>query len=811
MSPSPRRPPNRRGGRQGLAPRGARHWRDLINRFAGRLLGAGKDRRGGVLVVLAGLPLLGLLGYVASAQPRSTAFTPTALPPGTSGLYAVEQGDGFVFRWTQPLAAIPVPIARPGAYTLVLGLLDSTSRTGARAVRVTVNGRDLGAVYPTASRQSFPFEFTIPLEDWRPGWTGTAQVELRSAPYAAAGDPRPLGIVLTGVAVHPSGPDWPLIMRLLMGYGAVLVIFAILARLARIPDLVSAGMLAATTAALAVATVTNRDATLFCLAQPTIEPLWAFGAALLLVPGLLLVRARLASTRQGPPVGEPPLSTGANRPSERHYGAAAVVLTLFALASRLWRLDQLSLWLDEGFTVMYSRLSWPELFGLRGQYDVHPPLYYAVVKLASMGLPSEIAGRAVSGVCGALLVPVTYRLARPLLGPAGAFVAAFALTIAPVHVWYSREARMYGMALLAIGVSYLALLELAHGSNQSWLIVYGASTLVALYTDFSALFALAPQTVVLARLWMARRVVAARTVAVFVLAIAAFVPWLLAAAQRVSGIANQQAYFLGATWQRIATTLLGIAGVSGGSVDYWGDIATPWSRWPVLRPLLVLSVALVAVAGLRWLWRTGTPLLVTAALLPGTLGAAILASLVAPSFTYRTVIYALLGWALIVGAAASVRRGAAWRAVATVGTVTLLIANAGGTIAIYTGATKEDFRGLAWATARVATTGQPILTDGALMNTFVDVYAPGVRDDSFFTLNGAAIPPGFGRSAAEAGQFWFVYGDFPWMKANEVRQQFAALGYCPTSHQFFPDALFLDHYAPCGTAPSHRAPTGQAP
>lgn len=770
------------------------------------------ERRGTGLVLLAGLALLVLVGYVASAPPRSASFPPNALPPGASGLFAVEHADGFDFRWTKPSATIPVPIARPGAYTLLLGLLDSAPQAADRAVWVRVNGRDLGAVYPTASQRYFRFNFTLPVEDWRPGWSGTALVELRTAPYVAPGDPRMLGTVLTGVAVHPSGPAWPLVMRLTLVYAALLATYVVLARLARIPNLVSAAMLAAATAAVAGATLVNRDATLFWLAQPAIEPLWAFGAALLLVPALVLVKiSHVASSRQLPPAQTPASEAVADRANERLMLAAVAGLTLFALASRLWRLDQLSLWLDEGFTVMYSRLSWPELFGLRGQYDVHPPLYYAVVKLASMALPSEIAGRAVSAVCGALVVPVTYRLSRPLLSRAGALVAALTLTIAPVHVWYSREARMYSLALLAIGLSYLALLELRRGSGHSWLAVYAVATLAALYTDFSALFALAPQTVLLARLWMVQRAVAARAVALFLLAVAAFVPWLFAAAQRVGGIANQQAYFLGVTWQRIATTLLGIAGVSGGSVDYWGDIATPWTRWPVLRPLLVLVVVLVAVAGLRWLWSRGEPLLMSAVLLSGTLGAAILASLVAPSFTYRTVIYALLGWVLVVGAAISTRHGAAWRAVAAAGTVTLLIANAGGMVAIYTGATKEDFRGIARATATVATTGQPILTDGPLMDAFVDVYAPGVRGGRFFTLNGDALPPGFERSASQSGQFWFVYGDFPWMKAREVRQRFVAMGYCPASRQFFPDALFLDHYVRCGTAPPHRTTVGQVP
>ena len=68
-------------------------------------------------------------------------------------------------------------------------------------------------------------------------------------------------------------------------------------------------------------------------------------------------------------------------------------VVLLGLGLRLYRLGALDLWIDEGYAVMFTRQSWPDVLGLNGPYDPHPPLYFALAKLASVFLPETIAGR----------------------------------------------------------------------------------------------------------------------------------------------------------------------------------------------------------------------------------------------------------------------------------------------------------------------------------------------------------------------------------------------------------------------------------
>lgn len=418
--------------------------------LGGRSRGAVTE--GPVLSVVLAVLFVGLLGYVAVAPARPASLIAADVPPGTTGLFGAERANGLDFRWTRPDASVPLTAAMPGSYRVVHTMFNGAPPSGSRPVEVTLNGRVAGTVFPTAVAQPYSFPVSLPVESWRPSWTGEVTVGHRIAPYTPPSDPRVLGIALTSIELQPVGPPWSLVARLLTFYTALLAILIVVTRLWHMAAPALNMVLGLAVLVVTAAAVVSRDSTVFWLAQPTIEPLWVFGAMLLAAPGAVLyglLAPRVAGATVRRTVGGSPNPLEAR--VRGHYRVAVAALTVGALALRLWRLDQLSLWLDEGFTVMYSRLPWSELLGLRGQYDVHPPLYYALVKLVSGWLPDATAGRTVSAVSGALLVPVAYRLARLVIDPRAAVVAAAVVAIAPLHVWYSREARMYALALLAVG------------------------------------------------------------------------------------------------------------------------------------------------------------------------------------------------------------------------------------------------------------------------------------------------------------------------------------------------------------------------
>jgi 4-amino-4-deoxy-L-arabinose transferase-like glycosyltransferase len=162
-------------------------------------------------------------------------------------------------------------------------------------------------------------------------------------------------------------------------------------------------------------------------------------------------------------------------PDRRVVGALLVGIVLLGGALRLYRLDALSLWLDEGFSVLFTRHSWPVVLGLQGAYDFHPPLYFSLAKLAGLMLPEVDAVRGVSWLAGTLTLPVVFALGARLLDTRAGLIAALALAVSPPHLWFSQEGRPFAATTLAVAVSYLALVGFYQTARWGWAVSYGAA------------------------------------------------------------------------------------------------------------------------------------------------------------------------------------------------------------------------------------------------------------------------------------------------------------------------------------------------
>ncbi len=124
----------------------------------------------------------------------------------------------------------------------------------------------------------------------------------------------------------------------------------------------------------------------------------------------------------------------------------AAVLLLAALL-RFVNLAHASLWLDELYNLRV--LPGATLAHWGAPVDQHPPLYYLLLRAWLELGRGELWMRFPSALAGLLAVALIWRVGG-LLGsrPIGLLAAAF-LAFSPLHVWYSREARMYGLASLA--------------------------------------------------------------------------------------------------------------------------------------------------------------------------------------------------------------------------------------------------------------------------------------------------------------------------------------------------------------------------
>jgi 4-amino-4-deoxy-L-arabinose transferase-like glycosyltransferase len=130
-----------------------------------------------------------------------------------------------------------------------------------------------------------------------------------------------------------------------------------------------------------------------------------------------------------------------------------------ALVVRTTRLFE-SLWYDELWS---TRIKLESLWSLAiaGLGDVHPPGYPVLmfVWIRIFG-DSELAIRAapvLAGLCAVLLI---YRFGRLAFDEFTGRLAAVMLAVAPVHVWYSQEARSYSLTILLALLGAVAVGEL---------------------------------------------------------------------------------------------------------------------------------------------------------------------------------------------------------------------------------------------------------------------------------------------------------------------------------------------------------------
>lgn len=219
---------------------------------------------------------------------------------------------------------------------------------------------------------------------------------------------------------------------------------------------------------------------------------------------------------------------------------------LLALALRLVNLGGRPLWYDEAFAVLFSEKG-PDamLYGTLtpvagGAADIHPLLYYGTLNawMALFG-QSPFAVRLWSALLGAATVGLMYLLGRDLFGGKTGLMAALITAIAPFHVQYSQEARMYALlGLLLIAATWCFVrgdpsriqgegkeLHTSSRSHWLWWLAFGVLAGLAMYTQQLAAFYLASLGLipVLRRDWkLLLRMAAGVLVAVIV-----YLPWLV--------------------------------------------------------------------------------------------------------------------------------------------------------------------------------------------------------------------------------------------------------------------------------------------
>ncbi|MFO7557730.1 MAG: glycosyltransferase family 39 protein [Desulfobacterales bacterium] len=136
---------------------------------------------------------------------------------------------------------------------------------------------------------------------------------------------------------------------------------------------------------------------------------------------------------------------------------AAAIFMVAAALLRLPGIGEQSYWADEIVSINLASRPVGEILTVE---DGFPPLYALLVKALGPQAAANFSVRKLSAVFGVLSVGIILLLGARLYDLRTGVFAALLLTLSPLHVWYSREGRMYAVMVFLSILSSLLLQDI---------------------------------------------------------------------------------------------------------------------------------------------------------------------------------------------------------------------------------------------------------------------------------------------------------------------------------------------------------------
>ncbi len=342
-------------------------------------------------------------------------------------------------------------------------------------------------------------------------------------------------------------------------------------------------------------------------------------------------------------------SAGEAHPGERPSGArartgsfgglAAAIAIGVGLALRF--VAPANLWLDEALTVNIARLPLDQMRAAL-ERDGAPPLFYVLLHgwIAIFG-SGDATVRALAGVVGAVSVGLAY-LAGTRLGRSPAerrglgLTAAVVVATSPYAIRYSSEARMYSLVVALILAGIILVADLWTRPSRARFAGLTVVTAGLLYAQYWSLFLAAVVVVVLVAIGIraqGARAACGRILGALAVGGVLFLPWLPTLRVQLAHTGtpwDAPARLVGSTWHSMVAF--------GGGRNALGWILT------------VVLVGLGVVAVLRPRGRTVPTARALAVVGAGTLGLAIVVSVVTENGVQDRYASVVFPFAALVGA-----------------------------------------------------------------------------------------------------------------------------------------------------------------
>ncbi len=246
-----------------------------------------------------------------------------------------------------------------------------------------------------------------------------------------------------------------------------------------------------------------------------------------------------------------------------------------------------AIWFDESYSAYLIRFNPAKIIELTA-VDVHPPLYYLLLKgwSAIFGY-SDFALRAMSALLGAIAILFAFLWLKYKYGRSAACLGALFLALSPNLVRYGVEMRMYTLVVaIVFAATYVLQLAIDNG-DKKWWVIYAILLALGMYTHYFSAFAWVAHVIYLCTVYK-KKVFSKKIISTYLGAVVLFLPW-------VPGLWQQTKSVQGGFWIGDAT-LYKIS-------DYLGELffyirGNEVANWMI--PLFMLVAGIVIVLSVRY-------------------------------------------------------------------------------------------------------------------------------------------------------------------------------------------------------------------
>lgn len=165
------------------------------------------------------------------------------------------------------------------------------------------------------------------------------------------------------------------------------------------------------------------------------------------------------------------------------WGFVGILISIYIVLS-LWHITKGTIWFDEAFSAYIIHFNFLDIARYTAT-DVHPPLFYWLLRIwASLFGHTDIALRSMSIFFGIIAALFGFLLVRRQFGRQSALTGLAVLTLSPLFIRYSQEARMYTLAsAIVLAATYVLVKATETGRRSQW-VLYGVLVAAGMWTHY---------------------------------------------------------------------------------------------------------------------------------------------------------------------------------------------------------------------------------------------------------------------------------------------------------------------------------------